>query len=330
MKKFYISILAVAAFSCFNFFCMSNAVAQAVTKARPLQVFSSGGGNMTLQAPAASIANYTLTLPATAPGTGQSLQSDNTGILSWVNAGTVTSFSSGNLSPLFTTSVSTGTTTPSLTYTISNAAAHTFLGNPTGASAAPTYSQVGVDDINATGTPSATTYLRGDGSWATPSGGGGGGTGTSLLIDHNGVTLGKILTMARNTVTIITPNGYITPILLNPTSGTDPFPISQIYWDGTGCTGTPYLNDGTGASSPGGLVSYQKTLCHSGQTGLIYELQGPYTNGTATSVSFTAVDLENPTCGANAGTRGGWKIQSITLVNAGLPSTIAYPLTVQY
>lgn len=32
-----------------------------------------------------------------------------------------------------------------------------------------------VTDIDATGTPSATTYLRGDGSWATPSGGGGGG-----------------------------------------------------------------------------------------------------------------------------------------------------------
>lgn len=31
-----------------------------------------------------------------------------------------------------------------------------------------------VDDIDATGTPSSSTYLRGDGAWATPSGGGGG------------------------------------------------------------------------------------------------------------------------------------------------------------
>lgn len=30
-------------------------------------------------------------------------------------------------------------------------------------------------DISATGTPSSTTYLRGDGTWATPAGGGGGG-----------------------------------------------------------------------------------------------------------------------------------------------------------
>ncbi|GEC15147.1 hypothetical protein [Nitrobacter winogradskyi] len=37
-----------------------------------------------------------------------------------------------------------------------------------------TKDDVGVDDIDATGTPSSSTYLRGDGSWQTPAGGGGG------------------------------------------------------------------------------------------------------------------------------------------------------------
>lgn len=32
---------------------------------------------------------------------------------------------------------------------------------------------VGITELSATGTPSATTYLRGDNTWATPSGGGG-------------------------------------------------------------------------------------------------------------------------------------------------------------
>lgn len=35
-------------------------------------------------------------------------------------------------------------------------------------------SDVAIADITATGTPSASTYLRGDGSWSTPAGGGGG------------------------------------------------------------------------------------------------------------------------------------------------------------
>lgn len=35
--------------------------------------------------------------------------------------------------------------------------------------------EVGVGQIDATGTPSSTTYLRGDGTWSTPAGGGGGG-----------------------------------------------------------------------------------------------------------------------------------------------------------
>lgn len=39
---------------------------------------------------------------------------------------------------------------------------------------------VGVSEINATGTPSATTFLRGDGSWATPAGGGGSSTASNL------------------------------------------------------------------------------------------------------------------------------------------------------
>lgn len=37
-------------------------------------------------------------------------------------------------------------------------------------------SSVNIANINATGTPGTTTYLRGDGTWATPDAGGGGGT----------------------------------------------------------------------------------------------------------------------------------------------------------
>jgi hypothetical protein len=57
-------------------------------------------------------------------------------------SGTVTTFSAGSLSPLFTTSVATATTTPALTFTLSNAAANTVFGNFTGAAAGPTFAAV--------------------------------------------------------------------------------------------------------------------------------------------------------------------------------------------
>jgi hypothetical protein len=66
--------------------------------------------------------------------------------------GTVTSFSAGTLSPVFTTSVATATTTPALSFTISNAAAHTFLGNNTGSTAAAAYLRLACADLSDSGT----------------------------------------------------------------------------------------------------------------------------------------------------------------------------------
>jgi len=42
-------------------------------------------------------------------------------------------------------------------------------------------------DITATGTPSSTTYLRGDGAWATPAGGGGSGNVVATASDRDGL-----------------------------------------------------------------------------------------------------------------------------------------------
>jgi hypothetical protein len=64
-------------------------------------------------------------------------------------AGTVSSFSAGTLSPLFTTSVATSTTTPALTFSLSTAAAHTFFGNNTGSTAAPGFQSIGAADLPA-------------------------------------------------------------------------------------------------------------------------------------------------------------------------------------
>jgi hypothetical protein len=62
-------------------------------------------------------------------------------------SGTVTSFSAGNLSPLFSTSVTNATSTPALSFALSTAASHAFFGNNTGSIAAPSFVQPSCGDL---------------------------------------------------------------------------------------------------------------------------------------------------------------------------------------
>ncbi len=79
--------------------------------------------------------SVSVTLSAVAPALTR--LSTGTGI--GVGGGSVNSVSSGNLAPLFTTSVSNPTTTPSIAYTLTNAAANTVFGNCTAVPAAPSF-----------------------------------------------------------------------------------------------------------------------------------------------------------------------------------------------
>ncbi len=89
------------------------------------------------------------------------------------NVGTVTSFSSGNLSPLFTTSVATSTSTPALSFSLSNAAANTYFGNNTGSSAAPAFVDFNTSarsaiSLTTTGVSGAATYNNSTGILNVP------------------------------------------------------------------------------------------------------------------------------------------------------------------
>jgi hypothetical protein len=136
---------------------------------------------------------------------GNAIPTLSTGCLQWNGSallwtacsgggGSVTTFSAGALSPLFTTSVANATTTPALSFTLSTASAHTLFGNNTGSTAAPSYFSfvAGTDYLTPTGsstglskaTTSAFGVVEPDGTSITISGGvisavtGGGGTVT--------------------------------------------------------------------------------------------------------------------------------------------------------
>ncbi|HSU29533.1 MAG TPA: hypothetical protein VLJ68_14195 [Chitinophagaceae bacterium] len=78
--------------------------------------------------------------------TGSTLNAATTG-------GTVTSFSAGNLSPLFTTSVGTATTTPALSFSLSSQSPNLVFASPNSSSGTPTFRSLLKADL-----PSTTVY----------------------------------------------------------------------------------------------------------------------------------------------------------------------------
>lgn len=89
------------------------------------------------------------------------------GVTSGVGSGTVTNFSAGNLSPLFTTSVTSPTTTPALAFTLTPTVNNSFLGNFSGSTAVPKFWTLAAG-TNVTLVPSGSTLT------INATGGGGG------------------------------------------------------------------------------------------------------------------------------------------------------------
>lgn len=102
--------------------------------------------------PVISVAT-TINFPTQSGNSGKCLSTDGT-TMEWITcaagsgSGTVTSFSAGDLSPLFTTSEATVTTTPALTFSLTNQSANrVFAGPTTGSAAAPTFRSLVAADI---------------------------------------------------------------------------------------------------------------------------------------------------------------------------------------
>jgi hypothetical protein len=126
---------------------------------------------------------------------------------------------SGAITGSGTTAITTDITNAAVTYAkIQNVAANSFLANITASAAsvqAIATNRIPLFSSAITGTPSATTFLRGDGTWATPAGGG----GSSWLIGGNTLTgTSKFGSTSNHTIEFIVNNQN--RLIINPTTST--------------------------------------------------------------------------------------------------------------
>lgn len=163
--------------------------------------------------------------------------------------GTVTSFSAGNLSPLFTSSVATATTTPALTFGLSTHNANTiFAGPTTGSAAAPTFRSLVLADLPAIAV-SPITIQNTTSLFST------GLTGTgSLSTATNGVFLGQNAGFhATNAnASIFLGNGAGS----GATNASSAFFAGPSAGDGaTSAESAVFIGDGAGSGASGGAFS---------------------------------------------------------------------------
>lgn len=149
----------------------------------------------------------------------------------------VTSFSAGNLSPLFTTNVSNSTSTPSLSFSMSNAAQNSVLAGPSsGGAGAPSYRSLLTADLPTSGTWAFAGTVSGGLTFSgNPS-----FTGTLTL------GLSSYTTAITSSPSLVVAGSYESAS--TPTYAEDSWTIQDVI--GTGVNGTSTL-----------------TLTHSGSTG---------------------------------------------------------------
>jgi Collagen triple helix repeat (20 copies) len=140
------------------------------------------------------------------------------------------------------------------------------------------------------------------------------GAGALIVKDANGNSLGTLVGAPTNRLAVtIYKAGYFVTLNLDGT-----FQPSQMWWtSATSCSGTAYLNDGTGGV--GGKVAYFHTLAYSGEQNLLYVTSGSVTNNLITSTGAGSANhsIENSggtsgeaNCTINQGTYGfgGWQL----------------------
>lgn len=247
-------------------------------------------------------------------------------VKSWLGlsgGGTVSSFSSGNLSPLFTTSVANPTTTPALSFSLSNAGANTYFGNATGSSAAPSFTSAGAltktDDINVTltlgGSPTtallnATSITVGWTGILAPSRG---GTNNGFTAFTGPTTSTKTFTLPNASATILTDNAAVTAA--QGGTGQTSYTIGDLLQ----ATGTTTLSKLAAVATGNVLISGGVGTASSwGKVGLTTHVSGtlPVANGGTGATTVTGLLQGNGTSAVTAITNSTTVGQVLRVTNS--------------
>lgn len=197
-----------------------NLIDLQVNGVRKLKVDASGNGTFTGTLAASNLSgintgDVTISLSGDISGTGTSSIVTTLATVGVTKGGTgLTSIAQGDL--LYGSAANTISK-------LAKGSAHQYLSSD-GTSNNPSWEAVNLADgvsgllpianINATGTPSSSTFLRGDGTWASPSGSGDVSSNTSVSVDNELVlfnsTTGKSIKRSSGTGVVVVTSGVVT------------------------------------------------------------------------------------------------------------------------